>query len=131
MDLSIADTDLSPAQLSRRGLMRGVGLLGAGAAAVSENGFDGAVKGAGDPTPANEALAAAGIQFLGNAVRQGRVEGALFLANHPARRGIDSPHEFRLWRDADPSVAIGMEGAPGHQAAGIPAPHGTAARPSS
>ncbi|GAA1390152.1 hypothetical protein [Catellatospora chokoriensis] len=26
----------------------------------------------------------------------------------------------RGWRDADPSVAIGMEGAPGHQAAGLP-----------
>ncbi|MEO3929212.1 PHP domain-containing protein [Micromonosporaceae bacterium B7E4] len=85
-----------------------------------ENAFDGSVKGAGDPTPANEALAIAGIKFLGEAVRRRRVEGALFLANHPARRGIDSPHEVRGWRDADPTVAIGMEGAPGHQAAGLP-----------
>jgi hypothetical protein len=30
----------------------------------------------------------------------------------------------RNWRDADPTVAIGFEGAPGHQAAGIPAPNG-------
>ncbi|MEO3769694.1 PHP domain-containing protein [Micromonospora sp. B9E7] len=85
-----------------------------------ENAFDGTVKNAGDNTPANEALAIAGIKFLGEAVRKRRVEGALFLANHPARRGIDSPHEIRAWRDADPSVAIGMEGAPGHQAAGLP-----------
>jgi hypothetical protein len=53
-----------------------------------------------------------------------RSQDALFLANHPARKGIDSPHEIRNWRDADPTVAIGMEGAPGHQAAGIPAPNG-------
>ncbi|GGL17636.1 twin-arginine translocation signal domain-containing protein [Mangrovihabitans endophyticus] len=72
----------------------------------------------------NEAAAIAGIQFLGEQVRARKVEGALFLANHPARRGIDSPHEIRNWRDADPTVAIGMEGAPGHQAAGIPAPNG-------
>jgi len=89
-----------------------------------ENGFDGTVKGANDPTPANEALATQGIQFLGSAVRSRRVDGALFLANHPARRGVDSPHEFRAWRDADPTVAVGMEGAPGHQAAGIAAPAG-------
>jgi hypothetical protein len=72
----------------------------------------------------NEAAAIAGIRFLGEQVRARKVEGALFLANHPARRGIDSPHEVRNWRDADPSVAIGFEGAPGHQAAGIPAPNG-------
>ena len=89
-----------------------------------ENGFDGVVTGTNAPTPANEALAAAGIQFLGSAVRDRRISGALFLANHPARRGLDSPHEFRQWRDADPTVAVGMEGAPGHQAAGIAAPGG-------
>jgi len=85
-----------------------------------ENAYDGTVKNAGANTPENEALAVAGIQFLGEQVRKRRVEGALFLANHPARRGIDSPHEIRAWRDADPSVAVGFEGAPGHQAAGLP-----------
>ncbi|PZF88592.1 PHP domain-containing protein [Micromonospora deserti] len=89
-----------------------------------ENSFDGSVTGASDSTPANEALAVAGIRFLGEQVRRRRVQGALFLANHPARRGVDSPHEIRAWRDADPTVAIGMEGAPGHQAAGIPAAEG-------
>ncbi|MFI7450291.1 PHP domain-containing protein [Nonomuraea sp. NPDC049714] len=93
-----------------------------------ENAYDGSVKSAGDPTPANEALAIAGIKFLGEQVRRRRVEGALFLANHPARRGIDSPHEVRAWRDADPTVAIGMEGAPGHQAAGLPRPTAGRAR---
>jgi hypothetical protein len=85
-----------------------------------ENGYDGSVTGTSSSSPANEALAIAGIKFLGEAVRARRVDAALFLANHPARRGVDSPHEIRGWRDADPTVAIGMEGAPGHQAAGIP-----------
>lgn len=80
-----------------------------------ENTYDGRVA----PMP-DEALAVAGIQWLGQQVAAKRVEEALFLANHPARNGIDSPHEIRNWRDADPSVAIGFEGAPGHQAAGLP-----------
>jgi hypothetical protein len=52
-----------------------------------ENRYDGSVVGANPSTPANEALAQAGIQFLGTSVRQRRIDGALFLANHPARRG--------------------------------------------
>lgn len=86
-----------------------------------ENDYDGSVKGASSNSPANEALAVAGIQWLGQQVDRRRVDEALFLANHPARNGIDSPHEIRAWRDADPRVAIGFEGAPGHQAAGLPA----------
>jgi hypothetical protein len=89
-----------------------------------ENGYDGSVKNASGNSPANEALAVAGIQWLGAQVDRRRVEEALFLANHPARNGIDSPHEIRGWRDADPRVAIGFEGAPGHQAAGLPAGYG-------
>jgi hypothetical protein len=89
-----------------------------------ENSFDGSVKKATAPTPANEALAIAGVNFLADAVTRRRVQDALFLANHPARKGLDSPHEIRGWRDAQPRIAVGMEGAPGHQAAGIPAPHG-------
>jgi len=86
-----------------------------------ENSYDGSVKGAGANTPTNEALAVSGIQWLGQQVDQRRVADALFLANHPARNGIDSPHEIRGWRDADPRIAVGFEGAPGHQAAGLPA----------
>jgi len=43
----------------------------------------------------------------------------IFFANHPARRGLDSPHEIRNWKAAAPDVAYGFEGAPGHQAAGL------------
>jgi hypothetical protein len=89
-----------------------------------ENTFDGVVNNATASTPANEALAIAGVNFLADAVRRRRVQDALFLANHPARKGLDSPHEIRGWRDAQPGIAVGMEGAPGHQAAGIPTPHG-------
>lgn len=85
-----------------------------------ENAYDGSVKSASGNTPDNEALAVAGIQWLGSQVDKRRVDEALFLANHPARNGIDSPHEIRAWREADPRVAIGFEGAPGHQAAGLP-----------
>jgi hypothetical protein len=88
--------------------------------------FDGSVKAASDSTPANEALAIAGLNFLADSVRRRMVQDALFLANHPARKGIDSPHEIRNWRDAAPNIAVGFEGAPGHQAAGIPAPNGGA-----
>ncbi|MFB7734860.1 PHP domain-containing protein [Streptomyces sp. NPDC056112] len=89
-----------------------------------ENSFDGSVKKATAATPANEALAIAGVNFLAEQVQRRKVKDALFLANHPARKGIDSPHEIRAWRDAQPTIAVGMEGAPGHQTAGLPAPGG-------
>ncbi|HET9258037.1 MAG TPA: PHP domain-containing protein [Pseudonocardiaceae bacterium] len=89
-----------------------------------ENVYDGVITNTGASTPANEALATAGITFLASAVTGRRVTDALMLANHPARKGIDSPHEIRAWRDASPAIAIGMEGAPGHQAAGIAMPGG-------
>ncbi|MES2523538.1 MAG: fibronectin type III domain-containing protein [Gemmatimonadota bacterium] len=48
------------------------------------------------------------------------------IANHPSRSatavgkyGQDRPAELRDWNDAAPNVAIGMEGAPGHQAGAI------------
>jgi len=89
-----------------------------------ENTFDGVVTNTGASTPANEALAVSGVHFLSSAVAQRRVQDALFLANHPARKGIDSPHEIRGWRDAEPRIAVGFEGAPGHQASGLPSPLG-------
>ncbi|MFC8096300.1 PHP domain-containing protein [Streptomyces sp. NPDC057301] len=93
-----------------------------------ENDYDGSVKNAGDSTPTNEALAVAGLNFLAEQVERRKVKDALMLANHPARRGVDSPHEIRGWRDAGRTrqIAIGFEGAPGHQAAGLPAPLGMA-----
>lgn len=76
-----------------------------------------------------EPVAVAGIRSLAAQVARGRVPVALMVANHPSRLGVDSPHELRAWRDADPSVAIGMEGAPGHQAAAIPPSRGGRGRP--
>lgn len=58
-----------------------------------------------------EADAVSGVGFL-----QRLPHKPLFFANHPARRGIDSPHELRAWRDAGPDVMRGFEGAPGHAA---------------
>ncbi|MGE9807950.1 PHP domain-containing protein [Janibacter sp. G1551] len=87
-----------------------------------EQGYDGSVIGAGH-SAAWEQRAIEGLQFLQTAVDSQRVADAVMLANHPARQGIDSPHEVRAWRDAA-DIAIGWEGAPGHQAAGIAAPLG-------
>jgi len=89
-----------------------------------EQGYDGVVNSALDPTPANEALAIAGLAYLARAVRGRRVADALMLANHPARKGLDSPHEIRNWRDDGARIAVGMEGAPGHQVAGVKLPLG-------
>ncbi len=98
-----------------------------------ENGYDGVVNNTtvgtqGDPaTAANELLAVQGLQWLASRIgADGGVDDAVMLANHPARKGLDTPHEFRNWRDQGRGVAIGMEGAPGHQAAGIPDGYHTA-----
>jgi hypothetical protein len=47
----------------------------------------------------------------------------IVIANHPARSarglgeyGLDTPSTFRDWNDSAPDVAVGMAGAPGHQA---------------
>lgn len=50
----------------------------------------------------------------------------ILISNHPSR-GADSlfeyahkePREFRNWNDLAPNVAVGMEGAPGHQAGNL------------
>jgi hypothetical protein len=48
------------------------------------------------------------------------------IANHPSRSatavgayGQDRPGELRDWNDTAPNIAIGMEGAPGHQASAL------------
>jgi hypothetical protein len=52
-------------------------------------------------------------------------EWPVVIANHPARMANDegfgrtSPAELRQWNDTAPGIAIGMEGSPGHQAAGL------------
>jgi hypothetical protein len=81
--------------------------------------FDVSMTGAAD-----EALAVAGVEFLARAVRGKRIADALFLANHPAHKGLVSPHQLRAWRDTDPHIAVGMAAAPGHQAGGIRKPFG-------
>ncbi|WP_129788160.1 PHP domain-containing protein [Promicromonospora panici] len=86
------------------------------------NRYDALVVGARDGTPENEALALAALKHIAATVRSGRLADALVLPNHPARKGIDSPAELRAWQDAAPGIVIGFEGAPGHQAAGLPAP---------
>lgn len=47
----------------------------------------------------------------------------VLIANHPSRSapglgiyGLDAPAEFRGWNNTAPDVAVGMAGAPGHQA---------------
>ena len=57
---------------------------------------------------------------------QGLDDPPVVIANHPSRTataygvyGLVSPHELRDWNDAAPNVAVGMEGAPGHQASGL------------
>ncbi len=54
---------------------------------------------------------------------RGRSGPPVVIANHPSRSargvgvyGLYAPREFRDWNDTAPQVAIGMEGAPGHQA---------------
>jgi hypothetical protein len=84
--------------------------------------YDANVVGARDGTPENEALAIEALTYLGTVVGDRRLADALVLPNHPARKGIDSPAELRAWQDAAPGIVIGFEGAPGHQAAGLPAP---------
>jgi len=53
-------------------------------------------------------------------------EQPILFANHPSRSakdesqwGQDTPEEFRNWNDAAPTVSVGMEGSPGHQANAI------------
>jgi len=50
----------------------------------------------------------------------------ILIANHPSRSadglglyGLHTPEEFRNWNDLAPEVAVGMAGAPGHQASTI------------
>ncbi len=43
------------------------------------------------------------VAWLGAQKAAGAIGDAVVLANHPMRLGIDSPHEIRAWRDADPA----------------------------
>jgi PHP domain len=91
---------------------------------VFEGNFDGVVQGQTASSAVNEQHAIDAVAWLHDAVKTNLIDDALFLANHPARKGIDSPHEVRNWRDTAPDIAVGMEGAPGHQAEGVASPLG-------
>ncbi|MFC7164417.1 histidinol-phosphatase, partial [Aquipuribacter hungaricus] len=88
--------------------------------------YDASINGNGASTPANEARAREAVRWLGDQVRAGRTDSALQIFHHPSRGGRYAPSEFRGMRDTEPTVSIGMEGAPGHQAAGIPVSQGGA-----
>lgn len=58
-----------------------------------------------------------------NAIGDSVADRPVVIANHPSRSATDigvygqtAPAELRDWNDTAPRVAIGMEGAPGHQA---------------
>lgn len=72
-----------------------------------------------DPARNTKARMADALKFM-----QALPVPPVLLANHPSRTatgrekwGLHAPSEFMAWHDLAPSVAIGMEGAPGHQAA--------------
>jgi len=74
-----------------------------------ENTFDGVVNSWTASTAANEQHALEGLDFLAASVAKRRVDDAAFFANHPARQGLDSPHEIRGWRDRWPTSAGGFD----------------------
>jgi len=66
--------------------------------------------------------------FMLDALRhmQALPQPPVIIANHPARTatevgryGLLTPQELRAWNDTAPKVAVGMEGAPGHQASAL------------
>ena len=66
--------------------------------------------------------------FMLDALRhmQALPQPPVVIANHPARTatevgryGLLTPSELRAWNDTAPKVAVGMEGAPGHQASSL------------
>lgn len=81
--------------------------------------FDGfALYGDGGTNRTVRMKALEGLSWMQGQVVTGRTPSALFLINHPSRRGLVSPQQLRDWHDLCPDVAVGMEGAPGHQDAG-------------
>jgi hypothetical protein len=77
-----------------------------------------------EPWPADESqdnteLMAEALKFVDQYPKK-----PVVIAHHPSRSalnhrefGLTTPEELRTWNDAAPEVAVGMEGAPGHQAA--------------
>jgi hypothetical protein len=75
------------------------------------------------PWPADPARSAEGHMLEALRHMGAAASPPVVIANHPSRTatgvgayGLVSPHELRNWNDTAPTVAVGMEGAPGHQA---------------
>ena len=72
-----------------------------------------------DPSRNEEARMIDALEFA-----KGLNPQPVVIAHHPSRSakeegvfGLTTPAELRRWNDAAPNIAVGMEGAPGHQAA--------------
>ena len=79
-----------------------------------------------EPWPRNEAWDTEGRMIDALKLMRDQKAPPVLIANHPSRSatapaawGQYTPAEFRNWNDTAPRVAIGMEGAPGHQAGAI------------
>lgn len=79
-----------------------------------------------EPWPRNEAWDSEGRMIDALKLMRDQAVPPVLIANHPSRSatapyawGQYTPAEFRNWNDTAPRVAIGMEGAPGHQAGAI------------
>lgn len=84
-----------------------------------------------EPWPADDSRQSEPLMLEALRVMDAFPDKPLVLANHPSRSATDvgvygatDPGELRGWNDTAPQVAVGMAGAPGHQARAI-APDGT------
>jgi len=79
-----------------------------------------------DPWPADKAWDSEGRMIDALKLMRDQKVPPVLIANHPSRSasapfawGLYTPAEFRNWNDTAPMISVGMEGAPGHQAAAI------------
>lgn len=79
-----------------------------------------------EPWPADKTWDTEGRMIDALKLMRDQTAPPVLIANHPSRSamapfawGLYAPAEFRNWNDTAPRVAIGMEGAPGHQAGAI------------
>lgn len=79
-----------------------------------------------EPWPADKTWDSEGRMIDALKLMRDQKAPPVLIANHPSRSatapfawGQYTPAEFRNWNDTAPRVAIGMEGAPGHQAGAL------------